>query len=419
MSHTKNRVLAFVAAVCGAWFVVGDSGLAQTTSASLAALTPAPTPTLWRFLGIPQGVHAVRDTVVNRCGNLPGLERKPPLLRIADPRLAEIDNAAIKKAQQIKAEEDLAPQKIKAIKYLATLGCEKCYGGVEEAMLESLKDCTEAVRYETVKALATIPSAKCPACDNDCCSEKITEQLAKMAYERDPDAPDCWLEPSARVRQAAMETLRVCCRGQQLPLDADAPAERVAPQTPVEGGGGETPVEGAATTPKHAARHATRRRLAADYDYAMEVHVVPRRGESEDAAPDPRAQQSVVVTSFRGLPTGDVFVDSDAVRNDAVRGADVRPAAFVEGGVDDDGVDHIGEDHIREDDIGQDADAPLPRAATTPQRSPSGGVRSAAQPFAQTNGYGRRYVTWGTPHGEYAPPVRKEPRPVVRRGLFD
>lgn len=385
MLRTKDRVLAFAAAACGVWLAVGDVGLAQTASSANLAV---PTPTLWRFLGIPQGVHTVRDTLVNRCGNLPGLERKPPLLRIADPRLAEIDNAAIKKAQQIKAEEDLAPQKIKAIKYLATLGCEKCYGGIEEAMLESLKDCTEDVRYETVKALATIPDKKCPACDNDCCSEKITEQLAKMAYERDPDAPDCWLEPSARVRRAAMETLRVCCRGGQPPMDADLPAERGAPQTPVEGGGGETPIEpGAAAA--YVPRQVARPPAARDYDYAMEVHVAPRRGESVEEAPDPLAERSVVVTSFRDGPVRDV---------------EVRPATYLE---------------PVEEGVRVEAEAPLPRAIASSRRAPNRGAAPAPRLPVETNAYGRRYVTWGTPHGEYAPATQQESRVVVRRGLLD
>ena len=389
MSSTNKRVPIFVAAAWAFWLAVGGAGLGQTTGAHLAA----PTPTLWRFLGIPQGVHTVRDALVNRCGNLPGLERKPPLLRIADPRLAEIDNAAIKKAQQIKAEEDLAPQKIKAIKYLATLGCEKCYGGVEEAMLESLKDCTEEVRYETVKALATIPDKKCPRCDNDCCSEKITEQLAKMAYERDPDAPDCWLEPSARVRRAAMETLRVCCRGGQPAMDAVLPAERGAPQTPVEGGGGETPVEpGAAAA--YAPRHVARPQATRDYDYAMEVYVAPRRGESVEEAPDPRAEQSVVVTSFRDGP-----IDDGPIRDTAV-----QPATYLE---------------RVEEDVRVEAAAPLPRGVASTRRAANRGTAPTPRLPAETNAYGRRYVTWGTPHGAFVPAARQDSRVAVRRGLFD
>ncbi len=180
--------------------------------------------TVWNWIGIPQGVNRVRDGLVNKHGFFPGLERKPKLLRIGDPALAGVDNAAIKKAQQIKAEEDLAPQKIKAIKYLAKMGCGTCYKGVDEAMLEAMKDCTEKVRLTAVKAIGKTGNKKCPQCDNSCCSEKITEQLAKIAYERDPDHPDCWYEPSKRVREAAKEAIKGCCQGGPLPVE-QVPAE--------------------------------------------------------------------------------------------------------------------------------------------------------------------------------------------------
>lgn len=224
--------------------VLGAGTLAEAQNAPPAAPI-GPAPTLWHYLGLRQGSWMRRDAFLNRSGNRPGLERKPPLKRLADPSLAEVDNAAIKKAQKIKAEEELAPQKIKAIKYLATLGCEKCYGGIEEAMLESLKDCTEEVRYETVVALGTIPNGDCPMCDNDCCTEKITEELAKIAYERDPDHPDCWYEPSARIREAAKETMSVCCPNRGAPPTAevvpDMPPEEGGPTPPpVEGGGRST-----------------------------------------------------------------------------------------------------------------------------------------------------------------------------------
>jgi hypothetical protein len=222
--------------------VLGAGTLAEAQNVPPAAPV-GPAPTLWHYLGLRQGSWMRRDAFLNRSGNRPWAERTPPLKRLADPALADVDNAAIKKAQQIKAEEELAPQKIKAIKYLATLGCGKCYKGVDEAFLESLKDCTEAVRYETVMALQSIPNQECPMCDNDCCTEKITEELAKIAYERDPDHPDCWYEPSARIREAAKETMSVCCPNRGAPPMAetipDQPPEEggPTPPPPVEGGG--------------------------------------------------------------------------------------------------------------------------------------------------------------------------------------
>ena len=86
---------------------------------ALAQLPPPPPPpaTLWSFLGIPQGMRASRDNTLNSRGNFPGLERKPPLKPIADPKNLQSDNPAIKKAAEVKQAEDLKPQKIKAIKY--------------------------------------------------------------------------------------------------------------------------------------------------------------------------------------------------------------------------------------------------------------------------------------------------------------
>ena len=119
--------------------------LAETNNAG-ALLPPPPSAplTLWNFLGIPQGLNKIRDVTTNRTGNHPGLERKPPPRAIADFRNLESPNPAIKKAAEIKAEEDLAPQKIKALKYLATVGCG-CYPGVKEALMAATDDCTEVV----------------------------------------------------------------------------------------------------------------------------------------------------------------------------------------------------------------------------------------------------------------------------------
>jgi hypothetical protein len=53
--------------------------------------------TLWRFLGIPQGFQRIGDARLNRSGNFPGLERKPPLKPIAHPDNLLSNNPAIKK----------------------------------------------------------------------------------------------------------------------------------------------------------------------------------------------------------------------------------------------------------------------------------------------------------------------------------
>lgn len=216
-----------------------------------------PTTTFWEKLGIPQAIGGRADNRRNRFGNNPQRERKPPLKRIADPENLESPNKAIKAAAEIKQQEDLAPQKIKALKYLADIGCG-CYdkdGKVEAAILEGLADCTEEVRLtavETVIELATncdsdaaygsegctnkrqkrrkerqgklgecakkFSSIVCgckdqcqtqggSSCCGSCCTAKIAEYLSKMAYEEECG---CWFEPSAEVRAKAREALGVC-----------------------------------------------------------------------------------------------------------------------------------------------------------------------------------------------------------------
>ena len=117
-------------------------------SAVVAAADPAVPPaepnTLWHFLGIPQGCDKIKDAIKNKKGDCPCKERKPPLKRIADPANLDSQNPEIKAAAKIKAEEDLVPQKVKAIKYLASVGCG-CYPGVRDALLACLGDCTEEV----------------------------------------------------------------------------------------------------------------------------------------------------------------------------------------------------------------------------------------------------------------------------------
>lgn len=170
-----------------------------------------PTTTVWNKLGVPQAFDAANANLINRRGNHPQWERKPPLKRIADPANLKSPNPAIKAAAEIKAEEDMAPQKIKALKYLATIGCG-CYdkeGKVEAAILAGLNDCTEDVRkaaVETIQALAGNCGCQ-DGCGNGCCTEKIQEKLQDMAYG---ETDGCWHEPSAEVRSMAMQALSAC-----------------------------------------------------------------------------------------------------------------------------------------------------------------------------------------------------------------
>jgi hypothetical protein len=152
-------------------------------------------------------------------------------------------------------EEDLAPQKIKAIKYLATIGCG-CYDKkidppVKKALMAALDDCTEEVRYEAVKALIEAAEDHCTTCNRDCCcDEELTLKLAEIAYERDDKC--CYKEPSERVREAAAEAMRACCPGRGpvnptmvLPPPAATPEAPLPPRP-------EAPIPPPATTRRNA-----------------------------------------------------------------------------------------------------------------------------------------------------------------------
>ncbi len=210
--------------------------------ATAGAQAPDP-PTLLSFLGIPKGLQKIRDTLANRRGNHPALERKPPLKRIADPANLEAENPAIKAAAKIKAEEDLAPQKIKAIKYLATVGCG-CYPGVKEALLAALDDCTEDVRLEAATAFCEAAGDPCSNCNRSgCCAADVMTKLQEMAYEQDDQC--CYKEPSARVREVAANALKACRR-----------VHRPAPETPQPVDDKEVPVEAPVPGPEREAAEA-------------------------------------------------------------------------------------------------------------------------------------------------------------------
>lgn len=245
------------------WFVVsllaltiGAAGsVARGDDASSIPLgAPPPNPiTLWNFLGIPQGINQLRDATSNRLGNNPDSERQVPLKRIADPDNMQSKNPAIAAAAKIKAEQDQAQQKIKAIKFLAQTGC-CCPANkdiVKDALLASLDDCTEAVRYEAAKALCAVAGAcatcstcpgqvNCPRCT--CCTADVMNKLNDMA--NGTTAEGCPIEPSLRVRCAAANALEQCRRArspttQVAPEEVkkpepkpEAPLERRAPQAP-------------------------------------------------------------------------------------------------------------------------------------------------------------------------------------------
>lgn len=233
------------------------AGCALMVAAGTGTYAQAPTGpnTLWRFLGIPQGISKIRDATFNRRGNLPALERKPPLKAIADPANLESSDPAIKAAAEAKRDEDLAKQKIKAIKYLAKLGCG-CYDkrykvGPKKALMAALDDCTEKVRYEAAKAIRNAAEDRCELCGGTCCcDEEMLDKLFDVAYGRSEDGC-CWKEPSERVREMAKEALMACCAAHPdrggVTVERGETREGEVTPTPIEGEVTPTPQNGEAT----------------------------------------------------------------------------------------------------------------------------------------------------------------------------
>ncbi len=206
---------------------------------TIVAIAPAPSAgqcSLPEFLGLPgiaKGAGGILQRLGSRLlsgldltGRFPGLQPQPPVLPITDPaNLEEGAPPAVQAAAEIKQEEDAAPQKIMAIRYLATLGCGGCYEKVEDALLEGLSDCTEEVRYEAVKALQCKPECGCKYCSSpSCCSTKVRKRLLELTT--------CEKEPSARIRRIARLAL-ACCNTKPIE-DEDIPREGPpAPSTDV------------------------------------------------------------------------------------------------------------------------------------------------------------------------------------------
>ena len=209
-----------------------------TAQDAVLAPPPPPPPTLWNFLGIPQGVRKVQGAVRNTRGNRPNAEPRPPLRAIGDPINLFSKNDAIKQAAKVKQEEDLKPQKIKAIKYLASIGCG-CYdkdGEITKALIAASEDCTEEVRLVTMEELYNLSSGQCCGrCGtNCCCKEPLLRKLAQIAYEKDEFG--CYIEPSQRVREGAIRVLQSCCPNPVPPLmesEKPAPVPPPVPQPPI------------------------------------------------------------------------------------------------------------------------------------------------------------------------------------------
>lgn len=226
--------------------------LACLTGFTPGCVAPAtPVTTVWQKLGIPQTGARLRDSTLNRRGNFPGLEKKPPLLKLADPRnMAPEKPAMIQTAAKIKAEQDMKKQKIKAIKFLADVNCG-CYNkdkSVEKAFLAALDDCDPDVRMAAIEAIDQTAGqcSQCrSSCETTCCTEDLYKKLYDIAYGIEDG---CYKEPVQEIRSAAAAVIKKCgCPKanpiEELPLpEAEVPEELPLPDVDIPPAEGEVEV---------------------------------------------------------------------------------------------------------------------------------------------------------------------------------
>ena len=197
-----------------------------------AQVPTPPVTTVWQKLGVPQAAAGIRDGLVNRRGNFPGLERKPPLARLVDAPALDPESKLFEASADIKKKEDLKKQKIKALKYLAEVGCG-CYnddGSMEAALLEALNDCDADVRLAAVEAIESAAGSCCSctnSCNVSCCTEDIQKKLMEMARGEDDG---CFKEPSAEIRAAATRAYTACPPVAVKPKDNDDVEPEVEPE---------------------------------------------------------------------------------------------------------------------------------------------------------------------------------------------
>lgn len=223
----------------------------------VAVAAPSPPPvTLPQFLGLDivlGGVKTVGQNARNRLATrFPVLEPRPPVRSLTDPANSSPNaSPAVKAAAEAKAEKDEAPQKAKAIKFLASLGCGECYPDTEKALLAALDDCSEEIRYEAVRGIRKSIGDPCSCCrDNSCCSPKLVKRLYELAY--DTDETGCYVESSARIRRNARLAIGACGGFSAEPADSipsEGPAMVDAEKPAVEEPPAEGPTEVASVQP--------------------------------------------------------------------------------------------------------------------------------------------------------------------------
>jgi len=205
------------------------SAVAGSTTIVAVATPCPPKMTLPQFLGINGlfgGIRGIGQGIRIRLGSrFPGLEPRPPMLALSDPaNLGPDASPAVQAAAKAKAAEDEVPQKAKAVRYLASLGCGKCHPDTEEALLAALEDCHEEIRYEAVRGLRGVVGSKCGGCrQGSCCTPELLKKLYEIAYSTDMHG--CFLEPSSRVRRNARLVIQGCGGAPNVAAESAVPLE--------------------------------------------------------------------------------------------------------------------------------------------------------------------------------------------------
>ena len=198
-------------------------------------------PTIWSRLGIDsvQQEFRRRQAVRTPLGQLRERIREPfskltggiiPPFAPKIPSVAELkDPGAVGAAAKAKLDRAGAEERVKAIKYLATLDCHY-WPEAEEALIGALRaDRNECVRYEAATALL----------NGCCCTCKVTVALSIAVSCSEADGNPS--ERSARVRAVAAHALdrclaSACCAPELPPLLPPDPDKKPDAKGPVEGG---------------------------------------------------------------------------------------------------------------------------------------------------------------------------------------
>jgi len=142
--------------------------------------------------------------------------------------------SALEKAEKAKAAEEAKKAEEEEAKAAAAAACEACDGKRHRKRIlkgrckkckgdgcGSCNYCGEVTEVYTDPCMACCPAVPVPCqtcqvcsphdgCKSCCPSEKILEELKRIAFEPDPQRENCKYEPSIDVRNLALEALNLC-----------------------------------------------------------------------------------------------------------------------------------------------------------------------------------------------------------------